>query len=260
MRVLAFLFALLVALPLNANEIVGALSQNRVSLTANFTGSEILVYGAIRRDAAEVLAQGTVHEQSPFDVVVVIEGPRETAVVWRKARRAGIWVNVDSVTLASVPSYYAVATTNPLEQIITPETDAEHRISAQQTIRVAAGDDSVEDASIYTQALLRLRERSSAYLTLTRFVHVDRDILFRARVQLPASLTEGAYTTRLYLVRDGEVLNQFRTAIFVRKDGLERWLHQLAYDRPFIYGFLALAIALVAGWGASALFRLIRNG
>lgn len=258
MRILALLLALIVALPAGANEIVGALSQNRVSLTANFSGSEILIFGAIRRDANEVLSEDA-DAESPFDVVVVIEGPRQTVAVWRKARRAGIWVNVDSVTLASVPSYYAVATTDALHQIITPETDAEYRISARQAIRVATGADTPSETAVFSEALLRLRERSEAYLSLDRFVHIDRDILFRATVRLPANLTEGAYTTRMYLVRDGEVVNQYRTAIFVRKDGLERWLHQLAYDQPLLYGLLALAIALFAGWGASALFRLIRN-
>ena len=56
------------------------------------------------------------------------------------------------------------------------------------------------------------------------------------------------------------MVSQFRTAIFVRKDGLERWIYQLAYDHPFLYGLLALAIALIAGWGASALFRFVRSG
>jgi uncharacterized protein (TIGR02186 family) len=90
-------------------------------------------------------------------------------------------------------------------------------------------------------------------------VSLDRNVLFRATVPLPANLSEGAYTTRMYLVRDGEVVHQYRNAIFVRKEGLERWLHQLAYDQPLLYGLLALFLALLAGWGASAAFRFVRT-
>lgn len=259
MRILALVLTLLVALPASAAELVGALSQSRVSLTANFSGTEILIFGAIRRDPFEVLSDVTTQLQ-PFDVVIVIEGPRQTVAVWRKERRAGIWVNVDSVTMASVPSFYAVATTNPLHQIITPETDAEYRISPHQAIHREQMTGEVPDTPVFAEALLRLRERANQYISLDRFVHLDRDILFRASVQLPANLTEGAYTTRMYLVRDGAVVDQFRTAIFVRKEGFERWLHQMAYDQPFLYGLMALAVALVAGWGASALFRFIRQG
>jgi len=255
-RVLAILllvFALLPAAgPLRASEIVGALSQNRVSLTANFSGSEILIFGAIRHE-------GVAADAAPFDVIIVIEGPRQPVNIWRKARRMGIWMNVESVNMASVPSFYAVATTAPLTQILSAEEDARYRISAGQAIRVSQAMGAVEDRALFTSALLRIRERAEQYLTLERWVYLDRDILFRANVRLPANLTEGAYTTRMYLVRDGAVVNQFRTAIFVRKEGIERWLHQLAYDQPLLYGLLALALALVAGWGASAAFRYIRH-
>ena len=263
MRALILLLLTLAgALPAAASEIVGALSQSRVSLTTSFSGSEILIFGAIRRDPnEEQLAESDeANGSTDYDVVIVIEGPRQPVAVWRKDRRAGIWMNVDSVAMASVPSFYAVATTAPLNQIVSPETDAQYRISARQAIGGAAADDASPDAALFTEALMRIRERSQQYLALDRWVHLDRDILFRANVRLPANLTEGAYTTRMYLVQNGAVVSQFRTAIFVRKEGFERWLHQMAYDQPFLYGLMALAVALVAGWGASALFRFIRQG
>lgn len=258
MRALLLIALLLASLPARASEIVGALSQNRVSLTANFSGSEILIFGAIRlnTEAAQARADGV---PTPYDVVIVIEGPRQTIAIWRKDRRGGIWLNVDSVTMASVPSFYAVASTAPLTEIVTPETDAEFRISARQAIRVEQTIGAAPEAAVFAEALLRIRERAAQYLSLDRYVQLDRDILFRANVRLPANLTEGAYTTRMYLMHEGQVIHQFRTAIFVRKDGFERWIHQMAYDQPLIYGMMALAIALVAGWGASALFRLIRQ-
>ncbi len=258
---LAGLLLLLGSLPLGASEIIGALSQNRVSLTANFSGSEILIFGAIRRSADEVLAEAEAEAAGleDFDVVVVIEGPRQRTEVWRKDRVAGIWMNVDSVTLASVPSFYAVATSAPLTEILSPEEDEINRISPRQAIRAEQAGDGSPEALLFAEALLRIRERTAHFMTLDRFVHVDEGILFRANVRLPPNLTEGAYTTRMYLMQGGQVVSQYRTAIFVRKDGLERWLYELAYEQPFLYGLLALVIALIAGWAASAVFRLIRQ-
>lgn len=253
MRALVVILSILWALPAAAGEIVGALSQNRVSLTANYSGAEILIFGAIRHETPRA------EDEEPFDIVIVIEGPRQPAVVWRKERRAGIWVNVDSVALASVPSFFAVATTAPLHEVISPETDARFRISPRQAIRAEQAVGEVPDPASFTEALLRIRERNEQFLTLTRWVSLDRNVLFRATVPLPANLSEGAYTTRMYLVRDGEVVHQYRNAIFVRKEGLERWLHQLAYDQPLLYGLLALFLALLAGWGASAAFRFVRS-
>ena len=252
-RVILIAILLLAALPLRASEIIGALSQNRLSLTASFAGSEILIFGAIRHDAPRI------QDAPPYDIIITIEGPRHPVSIWRKARSFGIWTNVEQVSMGSVPSFYAVATTAPLSQILDPEEDASHRISAHHAIRPDQATGTPDDIDSFTEALLRLRAQEGAYLRLERWVHLSRDVLFRANVALPANLTEGAYTTRMYLVRDGAVIHQYRTAIFVRKEGLERWLSQLAFDQPLAYGILALVIALLAGWGASAAFRFIRQ-
>ncbi|MGC1259467.1 MAG: TIGR02186 family protein, partial [Jannaschia helgolandensis] len=44
-----------------------------------------------------------------------------------------------------------------------------------------------------------------------------------------------------------------------QKVGLERWIYALANEEPILYGLLSLFIAIVAGWGASAVFRLFKN-
>ncbi len=253
MRALLLSLLVLLGWPAQAAEIIGGLSQNRVQLTMNFAGSEILIFGAIRRDAPRF------ETEPPFDIVITIEGPPQPVVVWRKDRRMGIWVNVDSVRMASVPSFYAVATTAPLAQILDPAEDALHRISPQYAIRAEQAVGEVIDSEAFSQALLRLRAEAEQFQRLERWVYLDRETLFRVSVRLPANLTEGAYTVRMYLVRSGGVVHQYRNAIFVRKEGLERWLHTLAFDQPLVYGILALFIALVAGWGASALFRYARG-
>ena len=110
MRLLALLLALGVAgTPLAASEtIVAGLSQNRVAITAQYDGSEILVYGAVRRDAP-------LPEGQRLEVIITVEGPATPLVIRRKARTAGIWVNAASVTIDAAPSFYAVATTGPLK-------------------------------------------------------------------------------------------------------------------------------------------------
>jgi uncharacterized protein (TIGR02186 family) len=253
MRVLLIVLLLLVGLPAKAAEIIGGLSQNRVQLTMNFAGSEILIFGAIRRDAPRF------ENEPPFDIIITIEGPPQPVVIWRKARRMGIWVNVESVQMASVPSFYAVATTGRLRDILDPEQDAHHRISPLHAIRSDQAIGDVADPEAFTQALMRLRAEAGQLQMLERWVYLDRETLFRVSARLPANLTEGAYTVRMYLIRAGGVVHVYRNAIFVRKEGLERWLHTLAYDQPLGYGLLALVIALVAGWGASTLFRYMRG-
>jgi len=40
---------------------------------------------------------------------------------------------------------------------------------------------------------------------------------------------------------------------------MEDFLYTLAHEKPFLYALLSLVIAVVAGWGASAFFRILRT-
>ncbi len=97
------------------------------------------------------------------------------------------------------------------------------------------------------------------YRLLQGMVEFVGQTLFRADILLPANLTEGEYRVRMFLLREGSVVAEQARTIRVRKTGLERMIYRLANDQPTIYGLLALAIAALAGYGASAGFRLLRR-
>jgi hypothetical protein len=44
----------------------------------------------------------------------------------------------------------------------------------------------------------------------------------------------------------------------VRKEGLERFIFNLAQQQPLLYGLISLVLAALAGWGASVAFRFVR--
>ncbi|MEO1364158.1 MAG: TIGR02186 family protein, partial [Pseudomonadota bacterium] len=135
----------------------------------------------------------------------------------------------------------------------------EHRVTVPSLLRGLTVPASVLDASAYVAALIRVRQAAGVYQELEGQVVVDQQSLFRTRIALPAALTEGAYQTRILLTRDGEVVSRYETTIEVRKVGLERWLFTMSRENPFWYGIMSLAIAIAAGWGASAAFSFIRN-
>ncbi len=250
---LALLLVLLVPLAAQAEAVLADLSQRNVALTATFEGSEILIFGAVFRD-------GPVPEDAgPLSVIVTVEGPSRPLSVWRKARRMGIWVNVEEVRVSRAPTFYSVATSAPLRVALSATEDLRFRISIPLAIRAIGALAAVADAPVFTEALIRLRTEAGLYRLDEGGVLVTRDTLFRTTVSLPANLTEGVYAVRVFLTRDGGVVDRFETGIDVRKAGVERWLYNLAQQQPFAYGLLAVAIAVLAGWAASAAFRLLRT-
>jgi uncharacterized protein (TIGR02186 family) len=254
----ALIAALCLALPAAAQQapapserVVAGLSQSAVSITAQFQGSEILVYGAVKRDAPSPA-------EPPLEVIVTVEGPATPVIVRKKDRRAGLWINTEAVEIDRAPSFYAIATTAKLATILTETEDLRNRISIPRAIRAVGTAAEAADAPSFTEALIRIRRASGAYLLAEGSVTLTEDTLFRADVALPANLTEGAYRVRIFLTRGGSVVDALERTIDVRKEGLERWLTNLARNQPLIYGLLSLAIAVLAGWAASAAFRYIR--
>lgn len=245
-RILALLALLILPLAAQAEQVVAALSQTRVSVNADFDGSEILVFGAIKRE--EPIPEG-----EPLDVIITVAGPERVETIRRKARRFGIWINVEAEVIGHTPTFYTVATTRPLDQILTDHTDALWKVTADNRILPALRGTPARDA------LIRLRVNEDLYRTREREVTLVEDTLFDTAIALPANIVEGAYTTRILLLRGGEVIDDYSTKINVQKVGIERWLYMLAYDNALLYGLMALAIAGLFGWGASEVFRLIRR-
>ncbi|WP_420005198.1 TIGR02186 family protein [Arenibacterium sp. LLYu02] len=252
MRALALLLPALLWLstPAMAEEVVLGLSHDRVAITATFDGSEILIFGAVKRESP-------IATEAPLEVIVTVSGPKEPVMVRRKDRDFGIWVNKDSVAVDSAPSFYAVATSAPFEDVLTDTEDLRHKISINRAIRsVGAKIEGTED---FTEALIRIREARGLYSLQEQAVALDEQTLFRTAMRMPADLIEGAYQTRIFLTRKGQVVSEYETVIEVNKVGMERFLFNLSREHPPLYGLLALVIAMLSGWGAAALFQMLRD-
>lgn len=251
MRLLVLFIMLLVALPSWGEEVVLGMSKDTVSINTSFDGSEILIFGAVKREAPIIY-------DPRLQVIITVAGPQEPFTVRRKEKRFGIWVNTDAVEVDHAPTFYAVSTSTLLGLSLSETEDLRHKVSIPRAIRSVGAPATIEDSSLFTDALIRIKSASNQYQLNEGTVSVDDQTLFRTAIQLPAALTEGDYQTRIFLTRGGEVISLYETSIYVRKVGLERWLYTLSRENALMYGLMSLTIAIAAGWGASAIFRLLR--
>ncbi len=246
---------MLCALPASAQqeEVIAGLSQTRVSITADFEGSEILIFGAIKRD------RPVPPDAEPLEMVIAVAGPSVPVSVRKKERTFGIWINTASVEIDSAPSFYAVATSGPFYKVMSNIEDLRHRVSITRAIRSVGATAVVSNAPDFTAALTRIRNREEIYQLHESTIQIEEETLFRTSIALPANIQEGNYTARMFLTRGGTVIDAYETVIYVQKVGLERFLFALADEQPLLYGLLSLAIAISAGWLASAAFRYLRG-
>lgn len=233
-------------------QIVAGLSENQIAITASFNGSNILVFGAVKREAP-------VPPGRPLQVIITLEGPPNPVEISRKGHVFGIWINTSRVRVNRAPAYYAVATSGPLSEVLSHTDDLRYRITIPEAIRPVGAASQAADAPAFIDALVRIRKAEGLYVVDEGAVTVEQSTLFRADLSLPANLTEGLYKARFFLTRNGQVIATHETDVLVRKAGVERWLYRLAQDQPPVYGLLSLVIAILAGWLASAAFRLVKR-
>jgi uncharacterized protein (TIGR02186 family) len=221
---------------------VADLTESVEKITTGFTGTKVLLFGAIKE-------QGK--------IVVVVEGPRHSLTVRRKQRVAGIWVNRTEVQFDDVPSFYQVLSSDPLEDWLPLRTRDLYQIGVEYLRFEPKTEIGPAEASRFRDALIRNMQRIGRYGVLEGNVTVLDGQLFRADLYLPANLPTGYYTIEVMLVRDGDVKSIQSTPLLVTKSGVGADVFDMAYSYPALYGLLAIVLAALAGLGANALFRKV---
>jgi uncharacterized protein (TIGR02186 family) len=220
--------------------LVADLSQHLIRITTGFSGTEVLLFGATEGEG---------------DVVVVVRGPDISTVVRRKSRELGIWVNSSQMTFTGVPSFYRVASSRPLADITTPQTQTRHQLGIENLRFNTLRPSSPQEIAEFRTGLLRNREREQLFAADVGPVTFLGQRLFRAPFQLPANVPTGVYQVHTLLIQNGEVVAEQVTPLFVNKSGVGADVFEFAHRQPAIYGILAVLIAIGAGWAASAVFR-----
>ncbi len=249
-RLLAAVLLALAPAAAGAEEVVMGLSADNVAITTTFDGENLLVFGAVKREEPPP-------QDAPLEVIITLSGPLTPVTIREKERILGLWVNRDWIRVSAAPSFYAIATTGPLDEILTETEDLRQSVTIPRAIRSLG--QTVENVDQFVDALIRIRSESGVYRVMEGAVDLDQETLFRTSFDLPANLIEGIYHARIFLTRNGRLVDRFDTEISVEKVGLERWLFNLAQEQPFIYGLLSLILALFAGWVASAAAQALRR-
>jgi len=247
---------LIAALPLllGASEprLVPDVSNTQVDIAYSFTGADLLLFGAILYPGGRAPAPDT-------DVAVVIKGPAEPLLVREKAKVAGIWINHASERFRSVPSFYAVATSRPLDQLVSPRTAAIYEIGIDNLLLSPANGASANEQARFESGLIDLKRRSGLYAEHVGAVSVREGVLYRALVPIPARVPVGRYTAETYLIRNGHIVAAATREISIGKSGFERFMAQAAESWPLLYGLAAILISLLMGLAAALAFGRIRR-
>ncbi len=228
--------------------LVPDISARSVEIRYSFTGAQLLLFGAILYPGGRIPSRAA-------DVVVVLQGPVEPILVREKQKIAGIWVNADSNRFRSAPSYYAVASSRPIRELVDERTAAIYEMGLQDLQLSPGGGALPEKERRFEAGLLDLRKREGLYAEHSSGVEISDGVLYRARISIPSQVPVGTYTAETFLVDRGKVIAAATRDIEIGKSGFERFVALAAAQHGFLYGLAAVLMSLGLGWLAAWAFR-----
>jgi uncharacterized protein (TIGR02186 family) len=228
--------------------LVPDISARKVEIRYSFTGAQLLLFGAIIYPGGRPPAR-------PADIVVVLRGPVQPILVREKQRILHIWMNADSNRFRSAPSFYAVASSRPVLQLVDNRTAAIYEMGLHNLQLSPGGGALPEKERRFEAGLLDLRRRQGLYSENPQGVEISGGVLYRATITIPSQVPVGTYTAETFLVDRGRVLAVATKDIEINKSGFERYVALAARRHEGLYGLAAVLLSLGLGWAAAAVFR-----
>jgi len=227
--------------------LVPDVSARSIEIRYSFTGAQLLLFGAI-------LYPGGRAPDRALDIAVVVKGPVQPILVREKQKIAGIWMNADSYRFRSAPSYYAIASSRPVRDLVDERTAAIYELGIRDLQLSPGGGALPEKERRFEAGLLELRQRQRLYAEDPKGVEISERVLYRARINIPSQVPVGTYTAETFLIDNGRVVAVATKEIAIGKSGFERFIAVAARRYAFFYGLAAVLLSLGLGWFAAWLF------
>jgi uncharacterized protein (TIGR02186 family) len=230
--------------------LVPEVSQHEIQVRQGFIGTELLLYGAILDPEGR-------RSREPYDIVVVLKGPTEPILVREKAKKLGVWVNAESTAFRSAPSFFSVASSRPVSEIVDDRTAAIYELGLGFLQLSPAGAIDPDEQTRFTKGLVDLRQREGLYRENGTGVTISDGVLYQARIAVPSNVVTGSYTAETFAITDGRVIASAIAEVQVEKQGFERFVAEQADQSSFLYGLFAVFLSLFMGWLAGRVFALV---
>ncbi len=228
--------------------LVPDVSARRIDIQYSFTGAQLLLFGAILYPDGRIPAD-------PPEIAVVLKGPVQPIVIREKQKIAGVWMNAESSRFRSAPSFYAVAGSRPIAELVDERTASIYELGLENLQLSPGSGAAPEKARRFEDGLLELRERQGLFYEAPRGVQISEGVLYRARLTIPSQVPVGTYTAETFLIDKGRVLAAATREIEIGKTGFERFVAMAAERYAFLYGLIAVLLSLGLGWAAAMVFR-----
>ena len=208
------------------------LSEHLIAIHTGFEGKKLLLYGAYKNN---------------HDVAVIVKGPLKNFSVQKKIKKYGIWVKNSPVILEDTPSFFKIASTNPIDHIFNTQDCVRHQLSFDTL--------HINSTKEYKNSFINHQIHQTLYSIETTPIQFVGSDLFRVTLNFPSNIPPGIYTVHAYLVKDKTIMAVQSIPLHVNKIGLSAEIFTYALHKENWYGLIAIILALFLGLTGGILFK-----
>ena len=200
----------------------------------------------------------------PAQIALKVSSPKAARSVSKKNKVAALlWMTTEHARIENLPSLFAVYSSAPLREILSPEDLA--RLELDPSFAALLGEATVVSDGKETEPIPA--SEAQEYLLGLRDIRVAQGLYsvhegdvalhgtrWTASLALPTTAPPGEYEVTAYAITDKQVVATAAATFDVKKAGVVNLLATLAHENPPVYGSLAILAAVVVGLGVGRLF------
>ncbi len=193
------------------------------------------------------------------DIIIQIHSKLGEEHLKYKGKAGGIfWMKLGNIVFEDVPKVYLVYSTRDMHNILPQEACRQLSIgydALRDKVRIKTKMKDL-DRDKWILEFLKFMEEDQLYDEEDGVVHIDKENhTFSIEVNWPFEAPPGDYQVQAFAVENGQVIDKAQTSIKVERVGLIRQLTHMAFEKPALYGIIALVVAIVAGFGVGMVFK-----
>jgi uncharacterized protein (TIGR02186 family) len=254
MKNVIYIFLSLIFYNGHAGALVIGSDISEITIGANFSGQDLLVFGAFYSDPS-------LPRDAKGDVIIEVKGPPQTVQVRKKKSFYGFWLNSTEVTFREVPGFYYLTSTTEINDELLNKNSIS-LLTPQDTQEIEWGKIRMpRDRHDFLNAMKRNKNNLDLFAVSNDLdeIQILDGNLFKTNIPIPNTVPIGNYTVSVYLLINSELKQDYSYNFKVKRVGIESMIHSLALNFPVIYGFLAVVIAGLMGWISAEMFRRLRK-
>lgn len=194
------------------------------------------------------------------DLIMKITGEDATEKLMRKDRAAGMWMNVEEITLDHIPKIYYLRSTKDPETILSAEQRNRYVIgypALKEKIDLKPAKPPEQRAKLLDD-FIKYKQEGKLYSESLGNVDIKPEDIGESYYTVfdwPYQAPPGQYQVDVYAVKNGEVIDTAKSQVIVEQDGAIKSLSDLAQNNGAVYGLAAIGVSVTAGFGVGMVFK-----